>query len=69
MADLSSPTDLLSPEDIEARARAAGITIADACKLAEIAFSTFYRWKTGKTNPSVEVYRRLCDATAPRQTA
>ena len=59
-------TDLLSPEEIEARAKAAGLTIADACKHAAIALSTFYRWKTGKTHPSVDVYRRLCEATAPK---
>lgn len=56
--------DLLTPSQIESRAKAAGLSVADACKRAGIALSTFYRWKAGKTVPSIDVYQRLSDATA-----
>lgn len=62
-------SDLLSATDIETRAKAAGLSIGDICKRADIALSTFYRWKAGKTNPSIEVYRRLCEVTEPAQAA
>lgn len=56
--------ELPTPDDIEARAKAAGLTIPEVCKLAEIAPSTFWRWKHGKTSPTVGVCQKLIDATA-----
>lgn len=58
--------DLLTAEQIEARAKAAGFSIADVCKKADIALSTFYRWKAGKTEPGIGVYQRLIEATGER---
>jgi transcriptional regulator with XRE-family HTH domain len=54
---------VLTPLEIEARAHAAGITLREVCKRAEIALSTFYRWKAGKTAPTLTVYSRICAAT------
>jgi hypothetical protein len=53
---------LLSPEDIERLAVEAGITIIELCKRADIAHTTFYRWKSGRTCPSIDVYERLRNA-------
>lgn len=55
--------ELLTPTEVEARAKAVGLTMPEVCKLADIAVSTFWRWKHGKTNPSIDVYQRLIDAT------
>lgn len=60
--------DLLTPSEIEARAAAAGMSLTDLCRGADIALSTFYRWKNGKTEPGIGVYQRLVDAL-PRQEA
>lgn len=38
--------------DIEARAKAAGLTIAEACARAELHPTTFSRWKASERNPS-----------------
>ena len=56
-------TELLTPADIESRAKDAGLTMPEVCKRAGIAVSTFWRWKSGKTNPSIDVYQRLEAAT------
>lgn len=55
--------ELPKPADIETRAQAAGLSIADVCKRADIALSTFYRWKAGKTAPTLTICQRLLDAT------
>lgn len=62
-------TDLLSPVEIEARAKAAGLTLVEVCRRAGIAPSTFSRWKAGKTEPTLDIYRRLRDATCGAVTA
>lgn len=38
--------------DLEARARAAGLTIGEACSRAELHPTTFSRWKLSERNPS-----------------
>lgn len=59
--------DLLTPELLEDRARTAGLSMAEVCRRAGIAQSTFSRWKSGTTEPTLDVYRRLCEAVeAPR---
>lgn len=68
-AKLHIMTDLLTAEQIEARAKLAGLAMPDVCKLAEIAPSTFWRWKVGKTKPSIDVYQRLVAATEPSEAA
>ena len=51
---------VLTASEIEARARRAGMSVREFCERAEIALSTFYRWKAGKHSPSVATYERLC---------
>jgi transcriptional regulator with XRE-family HTH domain len=54
---------VLTAVEIEARAHAAGMTLREVCQHAGIALSTFYRWKAGKTAPTLTVYSRICAAT------
>lgn len=54
--------DLLTPSDVEQLAAANGRTIADLCRAAGIAHSTFRRWARGQTEPTLSVYRRIRDA-------
>ena len=56
---------LLSPEQIEAAARSNGIGLTELCKRAQISISTFTRWRAGKTEPTLDVYRRLIGAARP----
>ena len=53
---------ILSPADVEARVKRAGGSVAELCKIAGIAHSTFTRWRASQTSPSIGVYRRLRDA-------
>lgn len=57
---------LLSPFEIEARARANGMSKKQLCAKAGIAESTLTRWKNGATTPGIEVYQRLRDASQPQ---
>lgn len=56
--------DMLTPADIEAKASAVGLTMAEVCRRAGIAHSTFTRWKAGRTEPTLDVYRKLRDVVA-----
>jgi len=60
--------ELLSAADVERLAGEAGLSIKDVCARAGIAHTTFYRWKSGKTEPTLDVYRRILDAL-PREAA
>jgi transcriptional regulator with XRE-family HTH domain len=53
---------LLTPDQIEAKAAACGKSMAEVCREAAIAPSTFSRWRRGETEPTLGVYRRLCEA-------
>ena len=53
---------LLTPSEIETLASAQDMTMTEACRRAGIAYSTFTRWRKGETEPTLSVYRRLCDA-------
>ena len=57
---------LLAPTDIERIADAAGTTIAQICRDARVARSTFSRWKAGQTAPRLTSYQRLCEAALSR---
>lgn len=62
--------DLLTPSDVEQRAAAAGKTMAQVCREASVAASTYSRWKGGKTEPTLDVYRRIvAAASAPSDPA
>lgn len=62
-------SDLPTPSQIEARAKSVGLTIPEICRKAEIAPSTFWRWKNGKTSPSLAVCQRLLEATETEASA
>lgn len=53
----------MTPDEILQRARDAGLSMAEVCRRAQIAPSTWTRWKSGQTRPTLEVYKRLKDAT------
>jgi len=57
--------ELLTPKEIEEHAAAAGRTMAEVCRSAGVAPSTFTRWKAGQTEPTLGVYRRLVAALTP----
>ncbi|GLQ68944.1 hypothetical protein GCM10007866_13950 [Gluconobacter albidus] len=54
--------NLPSPADIESDARERGIAIGDLCRRAQVARSTFTRWKAGETSPTLAVVGRLIQA-------
>ena len=56
---ISAMDDLLTPQDIERMANDRGITIAEVCRRAGIAHTTFGRWRRGETEPTLDVYRRI----------
>jgi transcriptional regulator with XRE-family HTH domain len=62
-------TGLLTPAQIEARAKEAGLSLVELCERAGIALSTFYRWRSGDTEPRLDVYRRLEAASEPPKVA
>lgn len=53
--------ELLSPADVERIAAAAGLPLKDLCTRAGISHTTFYRWRAGKTRPTLDVYERIRD--------
>lgn len=52
--------------DAESRAQAGGLSIDDLCKAAGIARSTWQRWKSGATEPTMRTWRRVEDALPPQ---
>lgn len=42
-----------------------GITIAEVCRRAGIAHTTFGRWRRGETEPTLDVYRRIRAVVVP----
>lgn len=56
--------DLLTALEIESKASESGLSMAEVCRRAGIAHSTFTRWKAGRTDPTLDVYRKLRDVVA-----
>ena len=46
--------DLPTPRDIEIMAIHAGISVAQACRNADVSPAVFTRWKRGKGTPTLE---------------
>lgn len=61
--------DIYTPADIERLAKLSGKSIAQVCREAKIAQSTFTRWKAGATTPSIAVYQRISAAAETRSSA
>lgn len=57
--------DLLTAADVERLAGERGLTMPQVCDQVGIAYTTFWRWKVAKGEPSLSVYRRLRDAVQP----
>jgi transcriptional regulator with XRE-family HTH domain len=57
--------ELLTPDDIERMARNLGKTMPEVCDAAGVAYTTFWRWRTERSTPSIDVYRRLVKAASP----
>lgn len=68
MNDPSAPIRLPSATDIEAQARAAGMSIPDLCAAVPVAPSTFYRWKGG-AKISADLLQQFIDAVAAARLA
>lgn len=47
---------------IEVRLKAAGKTVGQLCNQAEIARSTWDRWRRGETEPNTKTWRTVCAA-------
>lgn len=44
---------------IEGRLKDRGLTVADLCRAAEIARSTWDRWRRGETEPNLKTWREV----------
>lgn len=53
---------ILTAEEFEAKAKAAGLSIAEVCRRAKVAQSTFHRWKTGYAGMNLGSYAKLIQA-------
>lgn len=53
---------IATAEQVEEHARRAGKSLAGICRDAGIARSTFTRWKSGRTEPTLAVYKRILSA-------
>lgn len=51
-----------TPADIEYAAALQGQSIGDVCRRAGVARSTFQRWKSGETSPTINVLTKLVRA-------
>lgn len=49
----------LTPEQIELRVNKNGMTMTEALRRAKVAYSTWGRWKSGQTKPSLAKYYRI----------
>ncbi|WP_371277361.1 helix-turn-helix domain-containing protein [Acetobacter orleanensis] len=58
-----------TPADIECEAVRQGQSIGDVCRRAGVARSTFQRWKSGETSPTVSVLTRLVRALGEAREA
>lgn len=56
--------DLLTPDDVERLAAENGLSMSDLFARAGISHTTFYRWRAGKTEPTLAIYRRIRDVLA-----
>lgn len=53
--------------DLEAQAATAGITITELCRRADVARSTWTRWKSGDTTPTGRILGRLYGALPEKE--
>jgi transcriptional regulator with XRE-family HTH domain len=56
-----------TPAEIEQLAAKAGKSMLQVCREAEIAPSTWARWKAGETSPTLNNYMRIAKAVEPAE--
>ncbi|WP_408870821.1 helix-turn-helix domain-containing protein [Gluconobacter cerinus] len=61
--------NLPTPQQIEQSAADEGLTMREVCSLSGMARSTFQRWKSGKTSPTVTTINRMMDAIHSKRAA
>lgn len=59
-------TNLPTPQEIEHMAVDAGITVAQACREANLSPAVFHRWKRGISSPTLENLNKLITALKSR---
>lgn len=59
----------LTAEEFEILAKEAGLSVAEICRRAKVATSTFHRWKTGESGLTIGSYVKLLDALEGRSVA
>ena len=60
------PTD---PVEIEARAKAVGLTMTEVCRLAKVAHSTWCRFKGGFNGVTLATLERILEPIQKREAA
>lgn len=55
-------TIIVTAKEMRDRARKVGLSDKELCEIAGIANSTFTRWKSGRTRPSMDRYCRIIEA-------
>jgi predicted transcriptional regulator len=58
---------LLVPSDVEDAAAKLGLSMAQVCRKAGVAPSTFSRWKAGLTSPTLDICHRWLAVVEPNQ--
>lgn len=59
---------VLTADEFEALAKAAGLSMAEVCRRAKVAQSTFHRWKAGEAGMTLGSYAKLLDAVQAAET-
>ena len=54
--------EILSPADMQEAARSMGMSMSKVCQQAGIAHTTYHRWRRGKHQLRLDIYKRLRDA-------
>jgi len=60
---------LKTPAQIERTALRRGLSMVQVCRMAEVSYSTWSRWKNGLTCPSIDIYEKLVLAARPPRRA
>ena len=51
--------DMMKPAEIEAKARAMGLSINEMCRRAGVTAGVFHTWKRGAHEPNMKSYKAL----------
>ena len=65
----SMSENVFTAEEIEAQARAAGLSVAELCRRAGVAASSFYRWKADECGITLGSYAKFLDTITAAQAA